>query len=338
VTLVKRASATFAAITTAVVLLAAAAPRAEPVAARQPILGVVFHGTWSSYSPSDRIVILDRLRAAGVRWVRLDLGWRSFQEHARDRYSSWYVQLADHVVGLCRARGIKVLAVVHMTPAWANGGDAASVPPHDPGDFGRFARWAARHFRGRISAWEVWNEPDPGGPFWSGTVPDYVGLLRAGYVGFKAGDPSATVLLAASANDPVRFVEQAYAAGAAGSFDAVALHPYTGSEPPDAGGSSFAAASAVRRLLLEHGDDKPVWFTEFGWSTATVGRRRQANYLVRAVRYTTRRLPFVTHMFWYADRDRTDSTPFENGFGLLDTRLRPKPDYFALASLLRAPR
>jgi hypothetical protein len=88
--------------------------------------------------------------------------------------------------------------------------------------------------------------------------------------------------------------------------------------------------------MLGHGDDKPVWFTEFGWSTATVGRRLQAEYLVRAVRYTRRRLPFVTHMFWYTDRDRTDSTPFENGFGLLDADLRPKPDYFALAELLRA--
>jgi hypothetical protein len=299
-------------------------------------VGVVFHGTWSSYSDHDRTVILDRLSQAHVRWVRLDLGWRSFQEQARNRFSTWYVTLADRVVDICRARGIRVLAMVHMTPAWANGGGAANAPPRDPADFTRFARWAGTHFRDRVSAWEVWNEPDPGGPFWSGTVRQYVRLLHAGYAGFKAGDPQAPVLLAASAGDPARFLADAYAAGAKGAFDAVALHPYTGGGPPDARGSSFARTTIIRRLMLRHADAKPIWFTEFGWSTADVTRSQQADYLVRAIRYTARRLPYVTHMFWYTDRDRTDSTPFENEFGLLEADLRPKPAYFALASELRA--
>jgi hypothetical protein len=90
--------------------------------------------------------------------------------------------------------------------------------------------------------------------------------------------------------------------------------------------------------MLRHADAKPIWFTEFGWSTADVTRPQQAHYLVRAIRYTARRLPYVKHMFWYTDRDRTDSTPFENGFGLLQADLRPKPAYFALASELRAPK
>ncbi|HEU6446285.1 MAG TPA: hypothetical protein VFL61_14615 [Gaiellaceae bacterium] len=32
-------------------------------------------------------------------------------------------------------------------------------------DYADFAGWAASYWRGRVAAWEVWNEPDPWQPF-----------------------------------------------------------------------------------------------------------------------------------------------------------------------------
>ena len=63
----------------------------------------------------------------------------------------------------------------------------------------------------------------------------YAGLLKAAYPKIKAADGGALVLagalgsvfsLGALTLDPVTFVEQMYAAGAKGSFDALSFHPY----------------------------------------------------------------------------------------------------------------
>src|SRR5215207_4074816 len=107
----------------ALVLTSLSLVQASPAqGAMNPAIGVQFHCTWSSYSDAQRVVVLDKLAAAGVKSVRIDLGWSSFQELGRTSYSQWYVDRADFCVNQARARGIDVLAVVHRTPGWANGG------------------------------------------------------------------------------------------------------------------------------------------------------------------------------------------------------------------------
>src|SRR5437879_12756072 len=92
---------------------------------------------------------------------------------------------------------MNVLATLLHTPGWANGGQVKDVPPTDPEDYGRMAYWAADHFKGRVAAWEVWNEPNRT-ESWAGTAADHVRPLKAAYPQFKAGDPAATGVLGAS--------------------------------------------------------------------------------------------------------------------------------------------
>jgi polysaccharide biosynthesis protein PslG len=310
-----------------------------------PRIGVNFHGTWSTYPRAQQVAVMDKLKAAGVRWVRIDMGWRAFQERGPTSISSWYVRLTDRLVALARARHMRVLGMIHQTPAWANGGQGATVPPSDPQAFGWFGRWLAKHFRGRVSAWEVWNEPDPGGPYWSAGVPQYVQLLQVAYRALKQGDPRASVLVETSSSEPSDFLTQAYAAGAGGSFDAVSVHPYSGDAPPEDPEGGFARVDRVRAVMQAHDDRRPIWFTEFGWSahdnsaTTPAAERgvtlvQQAAYLVRALRYCRVHYPYVSHVFWYTDVDRRDSTEHENHYGLLTVDLKPKPVYRALRRYL----
>src|SRR5213076_3416225 len=71
--------------------------------------------------------------------------------------------------------------------------------------------------------------------------------------------------------------EGLYRAGAKGSFDALAIHPYA----RDTAGV-LAAILQARRIMDRHGDRSPIWVTEVGWASAgppsdfTVGPRGQA--------------------------------------------------------------
>ena len=320
----------------------------------RPAVGSVFHCTWSDYDDAQRAAVLDKLKAAGLTWVRIDLGWSSFQEAGPLRLSAWYVDLADRCVNMARAHGLNVLAMLWATPGWANGGQARNVPPSDVGDYAWIASWAATHFRGRVAAWEVWNEPDPAQSSWSwsGSVQQYVQLLRAAYPAFKAGDPNATVVFGGLSWNDTTFLSNAYAAGARGSFDVMSVHPYqaVANAPPeqvlDRQSWWFARVDSIHQVMVQNGDgDKPIWFTEFGWSSHAnvanlpnwqlgVSDEQQGDFLVRAVQYVQTHYPYVQRMFWYDERNQTGSDVQNDNYGLLTHDLHEKPAYAALKRFL----
>ena len=315
-------------------------------------VGVQFHCTWSHYSDAERRAVVGKLAAAGVKHVRIDVGWRALVPARPRRVSEWHVRLADRCVDLARARGMSVLVTLLWTPAWANGGGEEATPPGSVADFAWFARWTARHFRGRVAAYEIWNEPD-GARFWRGDAAQYVRLLRAAYPAIKAGDATAKAVFAGVQHNNVHWISAAYDAGAKGAFDVMATHPYqgVGDQPPEAvgDGSSWwllTDVAAVRSLMVRRGDGrKPIWFTEFGWSVhdnepGTPSYKRgvtaetQAAYLVRAIALIRARFPYVKRAFWYKDAAVAREDPHEAGYGLLRADLSARPAYTALKSVL----
>jgi hypothetical protein len=136
-----------------------------------------------------------------------------------------------------------------------------------------------------IRSWQVWNEPSL--PVYWPSGPDpraYARLLAATARAIRQVDPGATIVssgLSQTRNGVPfdRFVDGLYRAGAAASFDVLAIHPYA----RDAGGV-VTAVSRARRLMDRHGDDRsPIWVTEVGWASSgppsdfTVGERGQAD-------------------------------------------------------------
>ncbi len=94
------------------------------------------------------------------------------------------------------------------------------------------------------------------------------------------------------------------------AFDALGIHPYQGpaAEPPEAPPAEhpyrITNVERVREVMVAHGDGhKPVWFTEFGWTTGTgegwsagVDEATQADYLRRAITMVQQRYAYVTPM------------------------------------------
>src|SRR4051794_24093984 len=337
-----------------VTILGLGTGRASAATLHVPAFGVNYHATWGDYTDSERTTVVDRLSAAHVGWVRIDIGWQTIQEHGSSDYEAWYLDTVDRAVDEANARGLKVLGMLWRTPSWACGGCSDPyAPPSNPATYATFATWAAERWAGRIQAWEVWNEPNEDA-FWTGTDAQYVRLLQAAYPAFHAGDPNTQVVLGGPAYNDTNFLGTAYRLGAGGSFDVMATHPYQGQadnppETPDTSGTNIWLLShvqAVHDLMVANGDSaKPVWFTEFGWSAHAnaahedpwntgVTAAQQGDYLVRALRFVGEHFPWVTNVFWYNERDTDLGSPQQDGYGLLTRSLAPKPAYTAVSGFL----
>jgi polysaccharide biosynthesis protein PslG len=304
------------------------------------LAGVNYHPLWAYRSTQEREATLDRLAADGVEWVRIDLYWSTL-EPRRGRLDAVALSQTDAAVAEARARGLRMLAVLWGTPSWASGVRSArsarstghlAVPPRDVRDFARVAGRLARPYRGRIAAWELWNEPNKR-RFFDGTARRYVELLRAAY---PLVHPHAQVVFGGLSRHDVRWLRSAYEAGARGSFDVLATHPYPERHDAPPEGPAISSVGRVRALMLRWNDPKPIWFTELGWSTyqGGVSEPEQADYLRRSAA-VLRNYPYVRRAFWFTLNDWPVRSPWLANLGLLRPDGTEKPALETLRRLLR---
>ncbi len=319
-----------------------AAPGATGGSSRTLQTGVEVFSMWRDWPVNPQM--LDRVAGAGSGWARVGVGWCSLEERGPGQVSTWYQDRLDSTVAEAERRGLKLLLTLGCTPSWAGASDM-KVLPQDVSQYQRVAQYLAARYAGRVEAWELWNEPDcVTGTCGEQDPAGYLPVLRAGHTGIKAGDPTATVVTGGISGANADWIRRLYAAGGKGLFDALALHPYLGPAalPPEAPPTShpyrMTNVEKVRQVMVEYGDAAtPIWFTEFGWTTAPgtgwsagVDEATQADYLRRAMTMVQHWYPYVTHAFWFTIRDRDDWTPYENSFGLLHLDGTPKPALQAL--------
>jgi hypothetical protein len=257
----------------------------------------------------------------GFQWVKQSFSWRDIEPAQKGHYE-W--KLADDVVRrVGRREGLKLLARIDRQPFWSQvpgTPELENAPPANLQDFGDFCYALADRFKGKIAAYQVWNEPNLARE-WGNQPPNpaqYVELLKVCYHGIKAADPAALVISAGMATtgtyseeampDEV-FIEQMYQAGAAPYFDILGVHapgykappemsPDEVAQNPELGGQRFFAfrhVEDIRRLMEKYGDAaKQVAILEMGWTTDpihpeyawhAVTEAQQADYLVRAYQY-----------------------------------------------------
>src|SRR6185295_732458 len=74
---------------------------------------------------------LDRVKAAGIGWVRIDFIWAAVQP---DR-NTWDWAAYDAIAAAARKRKIEIYATLAYTPAWATDGPELIGVPRDPADW-----------------------------------------------------------------------------------------------------------------------------------------------------------------------------------------------------------
>ena len=281
--------------------------------------------TTIGFADSDFIVMpaadmgatVSRMRATGVQSVRILVPWVALQ---KDRGATYDWTLVDNMVTALAAQNMSILATLNSTPQWAvpKGLPALSGPPASPAEYAAFAGAVAKRYRGRISAYEIWNEPNAAMFFAPGPDPaKFVGMLKAAYPAIKAADPAAVVVtggLGAIVDhesvtmNAVTFLRAMYTAGAKGFFDGFGFHPYqyttkfsVGGWHPDAPVNQIAG---IREVMRANGDDaKKIWLTEYGEPSSVGGDAKQAEY-VDDLLTAWRKVPYAGPVYLYTMRDR----------------------------------
>ena len=335
----------------ALVLGGGAAPAAaDRWYAPAPVLGIVDAGRQPSAA-----------RQAGATWDRALFLWQLIQPNGP---SDWAL---DSYLDQARLKptltsGIPIVGVVQGTPGWADGNwhDGASGVPtgleyavDDPRNiFGQFMLRLARTYKGRITTWVVWNEPDflPGesGTWWtwSGNTADFYRLLKTAYRAVKSVDPSATVVFPATTYfaDAVHGRELFLArvlkeasndreAPANGYFfDAVGVNLYCSLD------AIYRVHGIYQSILAQYQLQKPIWLTETNCpvyndsttpepASGRITTNEQSAFLIEAIALA--RAAGYERIGWYSMVDHDASSGILDRWGLLRADGSPRPAFLA---------
>lgn len=303
--------------------------RSEAVDLASPEYGVQAFLWWRpELAERDMLLVKDM----GFRWIKQGFGWRDIElEKGTFDWSR-----TDHIVETAMRYGdLELIARVDHQPEWARAGCALQGPPDDLADMADFLTAVATRYRGRIAAYQIWNEPNLARE-WCDTAPRpeaYADMLRTSYAAIKAADPAALVIsagLAPTGTQPPtampddEYLERLYEAmggSSEGYFDILGVHAPGYAAPPETTPEEAASSEAyggeryftfrrvedLRAIQERFGDgDTPVAILEMGWTSDpihpeytwhAVDEETKADYLVRAYAYAAENWqPWMTIM------------------------------------------
>lgn len=251
-------------------------PYAELTARRQPVVDPAYFGTHFHRLVTiqgenklltqwpDRLIGSMRLWDTGTRWADILLS-----------VGQWNFERMDAYVEQATLHHAAILYTLGSTPRWASARPEESCPygmgcaaePVRMAHWEEYVRRVAQRYRGRISAYELWNEPyfsdiarDRGLPsFYSGSVAQMVEMARIARKVLDEVDPGAVLSTPGFVNGSDR-LDLFLASGGKRYVQAVAYHFYS-----DDSRQFVSQVLDVRAIMKRHGlEYLPLWNTETG--------------------------------------------------------------------------
>jgi hypothetical protein len=321
---------------------------------------------------------------AGFHWIRQEFPWEDIEIHGKgdfvdrrndldgdgqvDAVDAWAKY--DSIVALAEAYDLDVIARLSNPPAWSRAlTDTVGTyaPPDDLNDWGDYVYSVVSRYRGRIRAYQLWNEPNVY-PEWGEKPVDpesYTELLCEGYRRAKRADPNALIISGALAptvslhpgpgpalgmNEFV-FLQRMYDAGAGPCFDVLSVNDYMlWSGPTDRRmrplNINVSRPAYVRDIMVANGDaEKPIWIGEMNANAVpndpaiaglgTYGQvtlEEQARYAPLAYQRIREEWPWVGVVnFWFFKRpDERERNQAMYYFRMVDPDFTPMPVYDAI--------
>ena len=285
--------------------------------------------------PEDQARFASLAALAGVSWIRDRLTWRELEPKPGQftKTATTY----DSAASIQASYGLKVLQVFHSTPDWAwdtelDGEHPSGRFARDLRDMYRFCKAMAERFKGRVLAWEPWNEANIS-TFGGHTVDEMCSFQKAAYLGFKAGDPSVTVCWNVYTTAPTPQHTQGLLDNEEWSyFDTYNIHTYDWAHDYERLWAPARQAAC----------GKPIWVTEADRGLKFVGPEpwcelsredeiRKAHYIAQS--YASSLYAGSIRHFHFILGNYYENNGVQ--FGLLRKDMTPRPAYVALAAVGR---
>ena len=291
-----------------------AAPPNALVLIPADIAGIVHAGHTNT---AEEYALLDSL---GAVWLLRTFYWNRI-EPAEDQ---WDFAVYDEYVDNARAAGKKIIGVLGYDVPWihTDGKRHFYIPPDRLDMYVNYVRQTAAHFRGRVDAWCIWNEPN--GHFWKGSREEFFELFRRAAGALKEADPGAALVGGAfnrgAFSLPGKYIRGLFESGAMEQADAAAFHPYELNPKRTA-----KLYGAFRAIVSKYGFAGRIWVTEVGYPTGgryptKVAEKKFPAHVVKT--FVNLAVSGAQKILWYqlfdpADRVKNNS---ENFFGLVRSR------------------
>ncbi len=255
----------------------------------------------------DPLAVLD---STGTGFVREEFQLSLVDQDGTGDYNWGFL---DKVINHQVSQGITIIGLLN---------DAPGHGPPNTERFVAFAQAAATRYKDQVHYWEIWNEPE--NPiYWAPTDPaGYARLLHAVSATIKSVNPNARILMAGIVPTHTDFLRGVADHGGLDAVDIIALHPYVDPWTPESGQIGVGGDVSKMKAIIEQYGHKPIWATEFGWSTGPsdriqpgaghhVDEETQANFLVRGA--VLLRVAQIDRVIWYNFKD----TAIRNLYGMI---------------------
>lgn len=285
------------------------------------------------------------IQGANLKWVRMTIAWRD--TNPAPGVYNW--DGPEGVIDDAINKNLKVLAILSTAPTWAGSNANGTLAPSNITYWQDFVRAAAIHFKGKVKAYEIWNEPNLTnsgiGVGWAGdlwTYPTYADYVRAAGIQIRTNAPGTLVVGPVTSSQPdartvevFRTLEEIpFPEGNASTFmDVVSFHANAnGTDSSATIWSRISSQLNTRASRNPSNLGKPVWITEFGWKSNQVtetGQRDRIQTIVENMtsdsdafwnQYPCGATTKFSHAFIYKEIDSSSSSQ-----GIYRTNATAKP-------------
>jgi len=271
--------------------------------------------------------------------------WRLWDAHTswpdlEPQKGQWRFQTLDAYLALAAEHHTQVLLPLGLSPQWASARPTerstyqpgVAAEPRNIDDWRQYVSIVVSHCKGRVYAYEIWNEPNYKS-FFTGSLDQMVALTRVASEDIRRIDPQAIIVSpsATMATAGVDWLSQFLRLGGGQYVDVIGFHFYVAPQPPEA---MLPLVQRVRQTMIENGvGDKPIWNTEFSWPAPRPfpSEELAAGYLARA--YLVDWAAGVRRLYWYAwdnhafvvtqttRQDNQTLTPAGRAYGIIENWL-----------------